>query len=41
MINQLREAFPQIEVDCLKTITDKHTFVFEDQILKKGVFGLP
>jgi hypothetical protein len=31
MINQLREAFPQIEVDCLKTITDKHTFVFEDE----------
>ncbi len=38
MINQLREAFPQIEVDCLTTITDKHTFVFEDQNLKKGVF---
>lgn len=38
MINQLREAFPQIEVDCLTTITDKHTFVFEDPNLKKGVF---
>lgn len=30
MINQLREAFPQIEVDCLTTISDKHTFVFEN-----------
>lgn len=29
MINQLREAFPNIEVDCLKSISDKHTFVFE------------
>jgi hypothetical protein len=35
MINQLREAFPQIEVDCLTTITDKHTFVFEAE---KAVF---
>lgn len=35
MINQLREAFPQIETDCLKTITDKHTFVFEAE---KAVF---
>ena len=35
MINQLREAFPQIEVDCLTTINDKHTFVFEDE---KAVF---
>lgn len=31
MINQLREAFPQIEVDCLTTITEKHTFVFESE----------
>lgn len=38
MIHQLREAFPEIEVNCLKTITNKHTFVFENQILKKGVF---
>lgn len=38
MINQLREAFPLIETHCLTSITDKHTFVFEDQILKKGVF---
>jgi hypothetical protein len=29
MINLLREAFPQIEIDCLTTINDKHTFVFE------------
>jgi hypothetical protein len=35
MINQLREAFPQIEIDCLTTITDKHTFVFEAE---KAVF---
>lgn len=35
MINQLREAFPQLEVDCLTTITDKHTFVFEAE---KGIF---
>lgn len=35
MINQLREAFPQIEVDCLTTIKDKHTFVFEAE---KAVF---
>jgi hypothetical protein len=35
MINQLREAFPKIEVDCLTTITDKHTFVFEAE---KAVF---
>src|SRR6187431_1990680 len=35
MINQLREAFPQIEVDCLTTIADKHTFVFEAE---KAVF---
>lgn len=38
MIHQLREAFPEIEVNCLTTITNKHTFVFENQILKKGVF---
>ena len=38
MINQIREAFPNIEENCLITITDKHTFVFEDQELKKGVF---
>ncbi len=38
MIHQLREAFPKIEVNCLTTITNKHTFVFENQILKKGVF---
>ena len=31
MINQLREAFPQIEVNCLTTIIDKHTFVFENE----------
>ncbi|KAF2515179.1 hypothetical protein [Flavobacterium foetidum] len=29
MIPRLREAFPEIEENCLKTITDKHTFVFE------------
>jgi hypothetical protein len=29
MIQYLREAFPEIETNCLKTITDKHTFVFE------------
>lgn len=35
MINKLREAFPQIETDCLITIIDKHTFVFEEE---KAVF---
>lgn len=35
MINQLREAFPQIEDICLTKIIDKHTFVFEDE---KAVF---
>lgn len=35
MINQLRAAFPQIEVNCLKTIVNKHTFVFEAE---KGIF---
>ncbi|GGE95007.1 hypothetical protein [Flavobacterium limi] len=29
MIQHLKEAFPNIEASCLKTITDKHTFVFE------------
>ena len=29
MIQRLKEAFPDIETNCLKTITDKHTFVFE------------
>ncbi|NRS89485.1 hypothetical protein HNQ02_002414 [Flavobacterium sp. 7E] len=29
MINQLREVFPNIEVDCLNSILDKHTFIFE------------
>lgn len=29
MIQRLREAFPNIETSCLKTITVKHTFVFE------------
>lgn len=29
MIQHLKEAFPEIEANCLKTITDKHTFVFE------------
>lgn len=31
MISRLREAFPQIEVECLTTITSKHTFVFESE----------
>lgn len=35
MINQLREAFPNIEVDCLNSISDKHTFIFEAE---KGIF---
>lgn len=35
MINQLREAFPQIEVACLTKIVKRHTFVFE---AKKAVF---
>lgn len=35
MINKLREAFPQIETDCIITIIDKHTFVFEEE---KAVF---
>lgn len=35
MIIQLREAFPQIETNCLTAITDKHTFVFEAE---KGKF---
>ncbi|MBC5836401.1 hypothetical protein [Flavobacterium muglaense] len=38
MINQLREAFPQIEINCLTTIIDKHTFVFECPEFKKGLF---
>ena len=38
MINQILEAFPQIENNCLTAIMDKHTFVFEDPNLKKGVF---
>ena len=29
MIQRLKEAFPDIETNCLKTITDKHIFVFE------------
>jgi len=29
MIQHLKEAFPEIETNCLKTITDKHTFIFE------------
>lgn len=29
MIQHLKEAFPAIEANCLKTITDKHTFIFE------------
>ncbi|PIF33220.1 hypothetical protein CLU81_3801 [Flavobacterium sp. 9] len=29
MILHLKEAFPGIESNCLKTISDKHTFVFE------------
>ena len=32
MIHKLRIAFPEIEVDCLKTISDKHTFVFEEEV---------
>jgi hypothetical protein len=35
MINQLQETFPQIEIDCLTTITVKHTFVYEAE---KAVF---
>lgn len=35
MINQLLEAFPQIEVACLTTIVEKHVFVFEAE---KAVF---
>jgi hypothetical protein len=35
MINKLRTAFPEIEVDCLKTISDKHVFVFEAET---GIF---
>lgn len=38
MMDQILEAFPQIEENCLTIITDKHTFVFEDPKLKKGVF---
>lgn len=38
MINQIREAFPQIEENCLTIIANKHAFVFEDPKLKKGVF---
>ncbi|UPZ17660.1 hypothetical protein [Flavobacterium humidisoli] len=37
MIDQLREAFPQIEENCLTIINNKHTFVFEDPKSKKGV----
>jgi len=29
MIQHIKEAFPVIETNCLRTITDKHTFVFE------------
>jgi len=29
MIQHLKEAFPEIETNCLKRLTDKHTFVFE------------
>ncbi|MEN9909865.1 MAG: hypothetical protein RLZZ540_3014 [Bacteroidota bacterium] len=35
MINKLKAAFPQIEIDCLTTINDKHTFIFEAE---KAVF---
>lgn len=38
MIDQILQAFPTIEENCLTIITDKHTFVFEDQELKKGIF---
>lgn len=38
MIHQIREAFPNIEENCLTIITEKHTFVFEDSNSKKGVF---
>lgn len=37
MIAVIQEAFPDIE-SCLSTIKDKHTYVFEDAELKKGVF---
>jgi hypothetical protein len=29
MIQSLKKAFPDIEANCLKTIKDKHTFIFE------------
>ena len=38
MIDQIREAFPNIEEECLTTIVNKHSFVFEDPNSKKGVF---
>ncbi|WP_310555909.1 hypothetical protein [Flavobacterium sp.] len=37
MINLVNEAFPHIET-CLSKISDKHSYVFEDNELKKGVF---
>lgn len=33
MIQHLKEAFPEIETNCLKTITEKHTFIFEADIV--------
>ena len=35
MIDQIQEAFPNIEEECLTIINDKHVFIFEDD---KAVF---
>jgi hypothetical protein len=37
MIDLITEAFPEID-NCLSVFTAKHSFVYEDNELKKGVF---
>ena len=36
MINQIQEVFPRINT-CLSTLNNNHTFIFEDNELKRGV----
>ena len=37
MISVIKDAFPNID-NCLKSIKDKHSYVFEDNELKKRCF---
>ncbi len=39
MITVIQDVFPHIlENNCLTSFSNKHTFVFEDNHLNKGVF---